>query len=544
MTPRIDIQTPAEVNETARALQTANRRRLEERQAQGWAERDALRLAKQARALVGSEASRAAKNDPWRGAVPEFEPVPDVRQKLLGKRFEVAGAYFQYGEDMRLRISTADRQKTVEIQLPSRPLWHEVFPAGGDRMIIVFHGWDSDVTYNEVPGSISYTNCQYDPCVEALFAAEESGFLSQATSDPDFSSLSIIDRQQCDEAQTPSYQVVSSYSVQPWYYSATINRTSIVVRSGWPQQFGSIIGQKYKVATGGGAIVNVGEQKSSFTGVTQIVTFQINYNSKPSVQVPFVWRVSSTATPAGYDQDLRVNTTANSFHVPTLLRFSTPGGPDIVGEWVFYPLMRCYGYGYLVNRGKDGQAAGWGNTPAVFSFIKNYKGEFHKEDGDRTMLINGMSYQYARDNYLQDDAPAYFLSADVAMPDAEVDTTRNYYYFRSPSLEDPLYFNDPLAFRNDGASEVSVTLRLNRQPYEKEVVRQTFSQSQQELEKVEGSAFLYNLEIPAAAWDWDRPLACWIELSRLGFTADDLMLTEDEQKALAEADWATVGFKF
>ncbi|MEY4075590.1 MAG: hypothetical protein RJA29_2947, partial [Pseudomonadota bacterium] len=47
-----------------------------------------------------------------------------------------------------------------------------------------------------------------------------------------------------------------------------------------------------------------------------------------------------------------------------------------------------------------------------------------------------------------------------------------------------------------------------------------------------------------AAWDWDRPLACWLELLRLGFTTADLMLSDDEVKALTEADPTTTAFKF
>lgn len=540
---RINIHTPAEVTEVARTLQLANRRRLEERQADGWLERDATRLAQRARSLVNDPASRRAKYDPWKGAVPEFDPVPDVRARRMGKRFEVAGAYFQYGQSDRLTITTADRQVTREIQLPSIPRWHEILPAGGDRVVILFHGYGYDATYNQVPGSTSYTGCQPAQCFEALLEADQSGWLLQITSDPYFNNITVVSKNECTETTTPGFQTVASFTVNRWSYSVTVNKTDILVREGWPAQAASVIGQKYKVATGAGRVINIGETKG-FTGLTQVVVFEATYTNRPPVQFTYTYRVSGQLVPVVHDQDVEVITTPNSYEEATLLQFSTPGGPDIVGEYVFYPLMRSYGYGYLVNRDKDGQTPGWGNTPAVFSFLKNYKGEFHKENGDRTMLANGMSYQYARDNYFPVDAPSYFLTADVVMPKVEQDTTHNYYYFLAPPIDGSVYANDPLAFRNDGATTTNLVLHLNRQPYEKEVVRQTFTTTQQELDKSRIGYFLFNFEIPVAAWDWDRPLACWIELSRLGFTPDDLMLSEDEAKALADADWDEAGFKF
>lgn len=545
MSSRVHIHTPAEVAEVSRALQVANRRRMEERQADGWAERDALRLAQQARALVDNPASRAAKNDPWRGAIPEFEPIPEVRQRLAGKRFEVAGAYFQYtAADKRLRISTADRQLTREIQLSSSPLWHEVFPVGGDRVIIVFYGNGVSVDYSDTPGDIVYTNCQPAGCWEALNAANDSGWLADHLAEPGVNTITLLDKQECNVASTPGFRIVSSYAIVPWFYTVTVNKASIQVAEGWPQQFKSVIEQKYTVATGAGQIVDTGPEKFSITGREQFLYYQINYvDGRPPLAVTFNWLITETSVSAGYDKDVEPITSPNAYQRPTLLQFSSAGGPDITAEWVHHPLMRCYGYGYLVNRGKDGQVQGWGWTPAVFSFIKNYKGEFHKENGDRTMLTNGMSYQYARDNYFPADTPAYFLTADVAMPQAKEDTTHNYYYFLSPTIDGSVYFDDPMAFRNDGATATDLALRLNRPPYATEVVRQTFDQAQKEIEQLEVGYFR-GQEIPIAAWDWDRPLACQIELSRLGFSTADMMLSQAEADALAQADWDEIGFKF
>jgi hypothetical protein len=411
-------------------------------------------------------------------------------------------------------------------------------------MVILFHGCDSGVTYTEVPGSTVFTGCQPAQCFEALQQADNDVALRALFNAPDVTNVRVDSKNECTETTTPGQRLVSSYTISPWFYSVTVSKTDILVREGWPAQARSVIGQKYKIATGAGRVFNAGEPKYGFTGLTQVVVFEITYTNKPAVLLPYTYRVYGQLTGVSYDQELEIVMTPNSYEEPTLLQFSTPGGPDIVGEWVFYPLMRSYGYGHLVNRGEDGQTPGWGNTPAVFSFIKNYQGEFHKENGDRTMLDNGMSYQYARDNYFPIDAPTYFLTADVAMPQAEQDTTHNYYYFPVPPIDGSVYANDPMAFRNDGATTASLVLRLNRQPYRNEVVRQTFATTQQELDKTRVSYFLSNLEIPVAAWDWDRPLACWIELINLGFTPDDLMLSEDEQKALNEADRALAAFKF
>lgn len=89
---RIEVRTPAEVNEVSRALQRANQRRLADRQADGWAERDAVRLAQRARSHVGNPASKAAKSDPWKGAIPEFDPVPESRAHRRGKGILVTAA--------------------------------------------------------------------------------------------------------------------------------------------------------------------------------------------------------------------------------------------------------------------------------------------------------------------------------------------------------------------------------------------------------------------------------------------------------------------
>ena len=555
---RIDIHTPAEVTEVARALQLANQRRLADRQADGWLERDTRRVLERTRSLVDDPASRRAGSDPWRGAVPEFEPVPEVRARLFGKRFEVAGAYFQWRSDGRLLIWTADREQLTTINLPYAPQWHEVLPAGGDRVMLLFYGFGVDVQYGSEPGFTSYEKVAGAP--NALASIDEtfepivyppntnSPFPDGFTANPEnvrvlpfpntFTETTIIETDR---------QTVEALSFSDYRYAVLVSRRAIRVAQSWPSVLTGVISQKYRVATGA-KVVNT-TPKIRTTVILEFAAMAADYYNPAGVLFETKYlsgRYDSTiGVPTGaYDEDYEVAYTDNAYHQATLLQFSTPGGPDIFAEWVFYPLMRSYGYGHLVNRDQNGQAQAWGSTPAVFSFIKNYRGEFHKEDGDRMMLTNGMSYQYARDNYFPVDAPQYFLTAGVAMPQAEQDTTGSYYWFEAPPIDESVYFNDPMAFRNDGTTTPGLVLRLNRQPYSKEVVQQAFTTTQEEMEKNRGNYFATGLQIPVAAWDWDRPLACWIELSRFGFTPEDLMLSESEAQALAAADWDEVGFKF
>jgi hypothetical protein len=503
---RIEIQTPSEVGETARVLQLANQRRLADRQADGWAEREAERLAERARSFVGSSASRAATDDPWRGAVPEFDPPPGVRARIPGKQFKVAGAYFKVGSDGRVRIWTADKAKSAEFNATNVIQWFEVFPGGGDRLVIVFYGYSTSFEYVQMPSQITIA------CLP-----DELGFPT-----PTIESVG-------------GPKLVTNLSYQEYKFTAVVTKSEINIIQGWPGPLESVLEQKYTVVTGYVA--------ENTTPVRHVRRWWYDYgcDDDPSEYINQPWTREEDFGIVGYNQEPKLLTTPNAYEHPTLLQFGT----DIQVITVWHPLLRSYGYGYLVNRGPDGQSPGWGWTPAVFSFIKNYSGEFHKENGDTTMLTKASSYQYIRDNYISQDSPPYFLVSDVAIPDAKTDTTNTYYYFRAPSYDVPLEYDNPNTFRTTGDTLVPVTLRLNRGKYTREVVEPSFTQTQKEVEKLGwvrvGTG---QLEAPIAAWDWDRPLACLIELSRLGFSADDLMLSQGERQSLAEADWDTVGFKF
>jgi hypothetical protein len=433
---QIEVRTPAEVSEVSRALQRANQRRLADRQADGWAERDAVRLARRAQALASSPASRRARTDPWRGAVPEFPLVADVRAHRSGKRFKIAGGYIKPADNGVLQIHTADKNVSRDLARRTTTSGYQsiVLPAGSGRMIVVMTDYDG------------------------------SG------------------------------------------YAITISKTEIKIRTSIPSQLA----------------INLRRLLNRPTG--EFFTYL------------------ETA----------------------LLEFFAPGDDDYPTAWVWTPLLRSYGYGHLVNRDDNGQTPGWGWTPIVFSFLRNYKGEFHRANGDTTMMSNALSYEYIRDNYIPNDVPEYFVTADVRMPDATVDTTRSYYYFKAPSTDrDLIRYTSPRpsgtqqlpkameGFSTQGTpSDPGVILLPNRGEYTQEVVTFDNSQfkgktyTQRDLETEYQYSGVGAYETPIAAWDWDRPLACWIELINLGFTPDDLMLSEEEQQALSEADPAEAGFKF
>lgn len=542
---RIEVRTPAEVNEVSRALQRTNQRRLADRQADGWAERDAVRLAQRARSLVGNPASKAAKNDPWKGAIPEFDPAPEVRAKLLGKRFKVAGAYFQWRRDGRLLIWTADKEQSVTINTGVLPSWYEVLPAGGDRVVLLFYGYGVDVQYGSEEGSSSYQKTAGAPDAIAKFDSavafpprEFNGPDGPYTVYPsDITLKPFPDTFTEEDMKEGIRQTVTSLSLTDRKYSVVVSKRAIRVAMGWPAGLADLLSQKYEIAT----TVKVVNTTAKFrtTDVLQFAQWTALYNTVTAYHSE-VYRERIQVPTGAYDEDYEVIFTPNAYQSPTLLQFSTPG-VDRPVVFVWHPLMRSYGYGHLVNRDADGQTPGWGWTPAVFSFLKNYTGEFHKENGDTTMVTKALSYQHARDNYIPLDAPAYFLTADVTFPDVEGDTTKTYYYFRAPSYDIPLDYSNPLTFRTEDNAIAPVALRPNRGEYTTEVIR-PLATSQRSIEITEvGFA---GHEIPVAAWDWDRPIACWIELIRLGFTPDDLMLSEEERQALSEADQAEAGFKF
>lgn len=110
----IRIRTPADVLEASRALQAANRARLDARNQDGTAQRSAVRVARNALRFAESQISRAAGGrDPWKGAVPEFEPIPPTFARRFGK--QLAHATVSYETKYELSYSFGyDKETPVE----------------------------------------------------------------------------------------------------------------------------------------------------------------------------------------------------------------------------------------------------------------------------------------------------------------------------------------------------------------------------------------------------------------------------------------------
>jgi hypothetical protein len=187
-------------------------------------------------------------------------------------------------------------------------------------------------------------------------------------------------------------------------------------------------------------------------------------------------------------------------------------------------LLRSYGYGKLVNR-PNGQDPAWGWTPVIFSFLKNYNGEFH----GNWEQPQAYDYSYVSQRYFPDDKPRFMLESNYTLGQ---DKAIIYHYFLAPPSGN---FKAPVAFQAP-----PIAPRKISGPPQRRNVQVTQDQGDQS----GPSPWLNGQEVPVVTWDWGRPLACILQLQSLGFTAEDLMLTPEETAALAAADPAEVGFKF
>lgn len=85
MGSEIRVTAPNDVLEVSRALQAVNRSLLELQQQGRAAERTAARLIANGLQSPANRVNRTAAVDPWRGAVPEFEPTPITFPKRFGR---------------------------------------------------------------------------------------------------------------------------------------------------------------------------------------------------------------------------------------------------------------------------------------------------------------------------------------------------------------------------------------------------------------------------------------------------------------------------
>ena len=545
MSTTIRVDEPSLSGEAARALQLANQRRLEERELDAKATRDAARgVAQQierGQALVGE--------GPWKGAVPEFDPVELALGKRFGKAFKVASAWWKYElvwdgsttSSHAIIVSTGNREHTERIELPQvrfvssseiayGPIWWLCLPAGGERLVLVFYSQvvnvDSEETGTLVPYEDILPYFPEDPGIEEpaysftfteintigyVYSNLETGVTAKAAIvSPD--GINIVDwpaglKQQAEERFT-------------FLADATIQNTT--ANTGFTKTYNYNV---FPVYSSPGNFSHMESELTSYTETTE---------DRDVAAILAIY-----ANDRRHDRDASV--------------------------WLY--LLRSYGYGRLVDRSLRAigyeQDPGWGWTPAAFSYLKNYGGEFHVSSTDPSLAKfreEAANYKIIRDRYFPNDAPPILLTSGYQSEPAAIvgiDTTADYWYFKAPVVEtasavstadfnaSTLATSGSQLRRNGGATKqepitsqllsdsitANTTLGLSRTPQDGALVGWYDGVS------------TFN-EIPVIAWDWGRQLACWLELQSLGFTASDLMLSDAEAEALAAADPVTAGFKF
>jgi len=532
VTTRIRIQTPSASGEAAGALQAVNRRRLEQREEDDRIFRDATRRIRQQTTRTQSDRDRA---------VPEFDPIEPVFAKRLGKAFDVAAAWWRYDQDFFssdkyvfhwITVSNGDRSQTVQIDLPPLDasltdahgqsvglIWWHCLPAGKDKAMIVFYIQTIDATATPV-GSVTP-----DPTEESFPPNPAPG---------DFFTY-IIEDTSSTEYSNPQVQAIMK--------AAIVSPTGINVVD-CPEPMATATARIYTYITDASisnSYVDLGFRKTTVyiaqalgDDPTDVRWYELGFTYEAIPQLESVINVTY-ANENKWDRDRFV--------------------------WLY--LLRAYGYGRLVDRNLRAvgyeQDPGWGWTPAFFSYLKNYEGEFHVQDDDPSLddfRADAANYKRIRERYFPADAPPFLLTSGFQSEEATaagIDTTADYWYFRAPGA-DTASSVTTADFNLSALLELGIQLQRNggaikREPVSSNLATTGFSglndldlsQSVQDggiLNWIDGR------EVPVIAWDWGRPLACWLQLTQLGFTASDLMLSDEEAQALAAADPTTDGFKF
>lgn len=535
VTTRIQVQAPSASGEAARALQAANRRRLEQREEDDRASREAARRIRQR--VTRSRADRDR-------AVPEFEPIEPVFAKRFGKAFQTAAAWWRYEvqpvsqfrTDHAIIVTTGDRTHEVRVDLPQIQLfssaadplpgsdrsglrWWLCLPAGKDRMVLIFYAQVITATATPVGTTMPVLVFPPDPDDPAFPPNPGPG-------------------------DTFEYVVEDTATIQ--YSSPVANaviKAVVVSPSGinvmdCPSQLQALLSSRFTYLSGASVndtYVNLGTRRIGY------------YVTEETIDGTYAWFEIAFE----YESIPRLLST-----IVTTYANDNRWERD---RFVWLYLLRAYGYGRLVDRDRLAvgyeQDPGWGWTPAIYSYIKNYEGEYHVNDDDPSLSefrTNAANYKYIRERYFPTDAPPFLLTSGFQTEEATaqgIDTSADYWYFRAPSASTASAISTA-DFSVQALAETGSQLRRNGGPMKKEPITSdraiglntlNISPSIQD-----GALAIWESydEIPVVAWDWGRPLACWLQLSGLGFTPSDLMLNDEEAEALAAADPATAGFKF
>lgn len=524
MTTRIWVQTPSASGEAARALQAANRQRLEQREEDARVFRDATRRIRQQTVRTQSDRDRA---------VPEFDPIEPVFAKRFGKAFQVASAWWRYELQWDLSgqvntahaivVSTGDRAHTARIELPRLQLisdlggggladsdkqglvWWSCLPAGKDRLALVFYAQVITATATPVGSLTPDPVFPPNPAPGDLFT-------------------SIIEDTRSTQYSNPVASVITKVAV--------VSPTGINIID-CPAPLLSASQRIYTYLTGQSVVdtmVNTGYRRTAGYIAQQFAPGDVRWVEQ-NVVIEAIPRLRSSI----------VTTYANDNRWDR-------------DRFVWLYLLRAYGYGRLVDRdlrtvGHE-QDPGWGWTPAVYSYLKNYEGEFHVDDDDPSLAefrTNAANYKHIRDRYFPDDAPPFLLTSGFQTEEATaegIDTTADYWYFRAPDATTASAISTA-DFTVTTLAESGRQLRRNggvmkQEPITSDLGTFGFRDPLNDFNfsgPVQDGGIIYwgDREIPAIAWDWGRPLACWLQLLDLGFTASDLMLSDDEAKAAAAA---------
>jgi hypothetical protein len=547
MSSTITVRDPSESGETARALQLANQRRLSERDLDARATREAARQVEReierAQIMVGE--------GPWKGAVPEFDPVELALGKRYGKAFKVASAWWKYEQTWDglsntahgIYVSTGNKEHTVRIDLPRisgtgisgirEPrglLWWRCLPAGGERLVLAFYVQmvnATDVETGEASGSAG------PPGVPGAYPGEMVTFHSTNTKGFTYSDLEIA----------------------PIIKAAVVSPDGINVLDA-PTQLHVTAQRTLTYITGG----SVSEFTDPEGGMAQTETWI--WNTSPDDGNPDSWDGFWSLF-----ELIKTKLPVTKAEIITTYANSKKWDND---NYVWMYLLRSYGYGRLVDRSKRAvgyeQDPGWGWTPAVFSCLKNYGGEFHV-NYDNPLIDklreDATNYKIVRERYFADDAPPFLLTSGYqsdAGTAAGIDTTADYWYFKAP-IADTVSAVSTADFDVANLAELGTQLRRNGGTFKKEPISSTLESNPAQVgvslsgPVQDGALVKWEIgnpatgistfnEIPVIAWDWNRPLACWLELQRMGFTASDLGLSEEETRALANADPAAAAFRF
>ena len=548
MASEINIRPPAVILETSRALQAANRRRLELRQGDGWAERRATRTVERGMAFAESQISRAAgRADPWRGAVPEFEPQPMIPAKRFGKRFDVAAAHWRYEpQEGRITISTADRSATATIEVSPVPqqagqdvglIWYQCLPAGGGRLVLIFYAKNPSATAQFV-GSSSFTS---SPGASRAVALAEQ-YIQELANPELYRVTQTLDDDGEDRRPATSLSLDTLATRYLNVQANVVAKAAVVTLDSvsvidWPGGYESIARSKFTVL-GSWRVERFNVSKGRM--LTETASIETSDPSEPdgwrTLELGFFFvETSNLPLPPDVDDG---GGKQRYIYVPNIVETEEmiyePANANNYQQdndaWLM--LLRSYGYGRLLNRSEQDPAWGW--TPAVFAFLRSYEGEFHGEMSEEEKA-QALSYDHIRQTYLASEGPAYML--DAGYRPEEYEGPQEHWYFQPPaggSVTNPQGFQVPpiQPRRNKGPSRLV--------PVDGSGIAQDYEAQR----AGEEPPWRLGQEVPVVAWDWGRPLACLLELQALGFTAAALGLSEEEAAALAAADPAVSGFAF